>query len=195
MKEQYIRQVEKELKVPRNRKREILRDLQEAFASALEHGETEAQVIQRLGTPKEFANSTAEQLGVDPVRGKKRKQLLAGLLCLVVAAAAFAGYAAGQLSHAGGCHRPGGRHDQYPGDRGAGHSCARHPAGGRDPLCLRGLGFPPAGGGPKQGTTMKRWTLLGTLLLALFLSGCGQPAGQTDAVPPVNTASPQASCF
>ena len=82
MKEQYIRQVEKELKVPRNRKREILRDLQEAFASALEHGETEAQVIQRLGTPKEFANSTAEQLGVDPVRGKKRKQLLAGLLCL-----------------------------------------------------------------------------------------------------------------
>lgn len=120
MKEQYIRQVEKELKVPRNRKREILRDLQEAFASALEHGETEAQVIQRLGTPKEFANSTAEQLGVDPVRGKKRKQLLAGLLCLVVAAAAFAGYAAGQLSHAGGCHRPGGRHDQYPGDRGLG---------------------------------------------------------------------------
>ena len=98
MKEQYIRQVEKELKVPRNRKREILRDLQEAFASALEHGETEAQVIQRLGTPKEFANSTAEQLGVDPVRGKKRKQLLAGLLCLLVAAAAFAGYAAGQLS-------------------------------------------------------------------------------------------------
>lgn len=98
MKEQYIRQVEKELKVPRNRKREILRDLQEAFASALEHGETEAQVIQRLGTPKEFANSTAEQLGVDPARGKKRKQLLAGLLCLVVAAAAFAGYAAGQLS-------------------------------------------------------------------------------------------------
>lgn len=75
-----------------------MRDLQEAFASALEHGETEAQVIQRLGTPKEFANSTAEQLGVDPVRGKKRKQLLAGLLCLVVAAAAFAGYAAGQLS-------------------------------------------------------------------------------------------------
>lgn len=98
MKEQYIRQVVKELKAPRKIKGEILRDLQEAFASALEHGETEAQVIQRLGTPKEFANSTAEQLGVDPVRGKKRKQLLAGLLCLVVAAAAFAGYAAGQLS-------------------------------------------------------------------------------------------------
>lgn len=38
---------------------------------------------------------------------------------------------------------------------------------------------------------MKRWTLLGTLVLALFLSSCGQPAGQTDAVPPVNTASPQ----
>ncbi len=98
MKEQYIRQVEKELKAPRKIKGEVLRDLQEAFASALEHGETEAQVIQRLGTPKEFANSAAEQLGLDPARGKRRKQLLAGLLCLLAAAAAFAGYAAGQLS-------------------------------------------------------------------------------------------------
>ena len=80
MKEQYIRQVEKELKAPRKIKGEVLRDLQEAFASALEHGETEAQVIQRLGTPKEFANSAAEQLGLDPARGKRRKQLLACLL-------------------------------------------------------------------------------------------------------------------
>ena len=35
------------------------------FASALEHGETEQQVIERLGTPKEFAENTAEQLGID----------------------------------------------------------------------------------------------------------------------------------
>lgn len=98
MKEEYIRQVEKELKAPRKIKGEVLRDLQEAFASALEHGESEAQVIQRLGTPKEFANSAAEQLGLDPAGGKRRKQMLAGLLCLLAAVAAFAGYAAGQLS-------------------------------------------------------------------------------------------------
>ena len=40
-KEQYIRQVKKALTVPRAKKNEILRDLQEAFDSALEHGETE----------------------------------------------------------------------------------------------------------------------------------------------------------
>ena len=43
-----------------------MRDLHEIFASALEHGETEQQVIERLGKPKEFADSTAEQFGIDP---------------------------------------------------------------------------------------------------------------------------------
>ena len=59
MKEQYIKQVEKELSLPHKAKKEVVRDLNEVFASALEHGETEQQVIQRLGTPKEFADSTA----------------------------------------------------------------------------------------------------------------------------------------
>lgn len=40
-KEQYIRQVKKALTGPRAKKDEILRDLQEAFDSALEHGETD----------------------------------------------------------------------------------------------------------------------------------------------------------
>ena len=65
MKEQYIKQVEKELSLPRKMKKEVVRDLNEVFASAMEHGETEQQVIQRLGTPKEFADSTAEQFGID----------------------------------------------------------------------------------------------------------------------------------
>ena len=55
MKEQYIKQVEKELSLTRKAKKEVVRDLNEVFASALEHGETEQQVIERLGTPKEFA--------------------------------------------------------------------------------------------------------------------------------------------
>ena len=53
MKEQYIKQVEKELSLPRKMKKEVVRDLNEVFASAMEHGETEQQIIQRLGTPKE----------------------------------------------------------------------------------------------------------------------------------------------
>ena len=47
MKEQYIKQVEKELSLPHKAKKEVVRDLNEVFASALEHGETEQQVIQR----------------------------------------------------------------------------------------------------------------------------------------------------
>ena len=57
MKEQYIKQVEKELNLSRKAKTEVVRDLNEIFASATEHGETEQQVIERLGTPKEFADS------------------------------------------------------------------------------------------------------------------------------------------
>lgn len=37
----------------------------------MEHGETEQQIIQRLGTPKEFADSTAEQFGIDNTKSKK----------------------------------------------------------------------------------------------------------------------------
>ena len=89
MKEAYIKQVERELFLPRKAKQEVLRDLEEAFASALEHGETEQQVIQRLGPPKEFADSTAEQFGVDRTRWKKRNNVLFALAALLVAALAF----------------------------------------------------------------------------------------------------------
>ena len=52
MKEQYIRQVEKELNLSRKAKTEVVRDLNEIFNSAVEHGETEQQVIERLGTDR-----------------------------------------------------------------------------------------------------------------------------------------------
>lgn len=56
MKERYIKQVKKEfsLYLSRKTKNEIIRDLNEIFCSALEHGETEQQVIERLGTPNDF---------------------------------------------------------------------------------------------------------------------------------------------
>ena len=78
-KEQYIRQVKKALTVPRAKKDEILRylqpitggetggiprDLQEAFDSALEHGETEQDVIEQLGPPAEFAGDIEDQRGI-----------------------------------------------------------------------------------------------------------------------------------
>ena len=73
-------------------KKEIVRDLNEVFTSALEHGETEQQVIERLGTPKEFADNTAEQLGFDSTAPQKRKGIISSVVALVVAIAAFITY-------------------------------------------------------------------------------------------------------
>ena len=88
MKEQYIKQVKRELSLPRKAKKEVLRDLNEVFASALEHGETEQQVIQRLGTPREFADSTIS---------KKRKTIISALAAFIIAALAFSIYAVTRL--------------------------------------------------------------------------------------------------
>lgn len=68
MKEEYIRKVKKELSVSRNRQREIIRDLNEAFDSAKEHGESERQVIERLGTPENFAQSMGEAMAATECR-------------------------------------------------------------------------------------------------------------------------------
>ena len=94
MREQYIKQVEKELHLPRKEKAEVLRDLNEIFASALEHGETEQQVTERMGTPKEFADSTAEQFGVDNAAPQKRKGIISCAAALIIAVASLVLYAA-----------------------------------------------------------------------------------------------------
>ena len=93
MKKQYIRQVRKDLHIPRSAKTEVVRDLQEIFASAAEHGESEQQVAERLGTPREFADRTAEQFGFDPAARRRQNRLLQIAISLAVAAA-FALYAA-----------------------------------------------------------------------------------------------------
>ena len=84
------------LSLPRKMKKEVVRDLNEVFASAMEHGETEQQIIQRLGTPKEFADSTAEQFGIDNTKSKKRNGIISTLAALVIAVAAFSVYAVTQ---------------------------------------------------------------------------------------------------
>lgn len=100
MKEQYIKQVKKELNLSRKEKKDVARDLDEIFSSAMEHGETERQVIERLGTPKEFADNTAEQFGVDNLESRKRKGIISSLAALLIAAAAFIIYAAAKIGKA-----------------------------------------------------------------------------------------------
>lgn len=83
MKETYIQQVKQELSLPKKKKEAIARDLREAFACALEHGETEQQVIERLGSPAEFARGVQEQLDTNPARGQKWRNCLSIILPLV----------------------------------------------------------------------------------------------------------------
>lgn len=82
MREQYIKQVKKKLSVSRNLQKEILRDLNEAFDSAAEHGETEAQIIGRFGTPENFAENIEENSGLNRVQYRKRRKKLAEICCL-----------------------------------------------------------------------------------------------------------------
>ena len=64
MGEQYIRQVSRKLNLSRSRKKEILHDLEELFAEAASHGETEEEVIKRLGSPEEYANECQLYLSI-----------------------------------------------------------------------------------------------------------------------------------
>ena len=98
MKDAYIRQVGKALKVPSRLRREVLRDLREAFASASEHGESEEQVMERLGPPGEFAAAAAAQFGLDLEARRRRTGLISIAAALAVAAACFLLYAAIQAA-------------------------------------------------------------------------------------------------
>lgn len=93
MKEQYIKQVKKELLIPQKQKKDILRDLEEAFASGLEHGETEQQVLERLGTPKEFAINMEQQLGICRADIQRRNRILFMAAAMAVSVLGFALFA------------------------------------------------------------------------------------------------------
>ena len=89
MKEHYIKQVKRELLISRRQKNDVLRDLAEVFTSAMEHGETEQQVIERLGSPKDFAISTEEQLGIDRTALRKRNNIIFIIISIGVSVLAF----------------------------------------------------------------------------------------------------------
>ena len=86
MRAQYIKQVEKALHLPRRAKKEVIRDLNEIFASALENGESEQQVAARLGAPHEFAQNASEQLGAAFAASEKQNWILLGAAALAIAA-------------------------------------------------------------------------------------------------------------
>lgn len=80
MREQYLRAVRRLL--PRKVRQAVVRDLEERFDAAADHGESEADVIARLGTPEELAAPFRE--GRTPALWPPL--LLAGLGLLVSAA-------------------------------------------------------------------------------------------------------------
>ena len=89
--EKYIMQVKKALVVSGRAKKEVLRDLKEIFASARERGESEEQVIGRLGSPEEFADNINEQMGVsrtERLRLRRRRQITVVSIFAVLALAA-----------------------------------------------------------------------------------------------------------
>lgn len=89
MRESYIKQVKRELAVSAKRKKEVVRDLREAFSSALEHGESEQEVMERLGSPREFAEHIQEQFGAGWAARKKRKMLLPIWIAAIISVLAF----------------------------------------------------------------------------------------------------------
>lgn len=87
----YIKQVKKSLNISHKTKAEILRDLEEAFASAAEHEETEQQVMDRLGTPAEFGESIQEQLGLSCTEKSSWKGRTGIAIAAFISIIAFAG--------------------------------------------------------------------------------------------------------
>lgn len=86
MKQQYMKQVKKELAVTRKQKKEIMRDLDEVFSSALEHGESEKEVIERLGLPKEFVLNFEEQ------SNNHKQSVIACIIAFVISIISFVLY-------------------------------------------------------------------------------------------------------
>ena len=59
MREQYLKAVKQCL--PRRLRKQVLRDLEEMFDAAADHGESEEEVVARLGTPEAFAAPFREE--------------------------------------------------------------------------------------------------------------------------------------
>ncbi len=92
MKEEYIKQVSKNLHISMKAKNEIIRDLDEIFDSALENGETEQQVIDRLGAPKEFAENVSGQTEKKNYSAGNLRGIVLMAIAICIAVIAFVVY-------------------------------------------------------------------------------------------------------
>lgn len=94
-KEKYIKSVKRKLNVSYDLKASVLEELREAFDSAKEHGESENDLINRLGTPKEFVNDVIKNADLTDEQKKyikQRKNIIKVIIAFIIAAAAFTGY-------------------------------------------------------------------------------------------------------
>ena len=92
MRRQYIQRVKRALCLSKEEKQEMIRDLQELFDSAVEHGETEEEVIARLGSPKEYVYHIHEQLGkMDEIQKRRKTRIRMGILWLLAVVLFLAG--------------------------------------------------------------------------------------------------------
>lgn len=94
-KEKYIKAVKRKLSVPDDLKSSVLEELRETFDSAKEHGESESDLIKRLGTPKEFVKDVIKSADLTNEQQKcikQRKNIIRVIIAFIIAAAAFTGY-------------------------------------------------------------------------------------------------------
>lgn len=94
-KEKYIKAVKRNLNVPDDLKSSVLEELSETFDSAKEHGESESDLIKRLGTPKEFVKDVIKSADLTSEQKKyikQRKNIIRVIIAFIIAAAAFTGY-------------------------------------------------------------------------------------------------------
>ncbi len=92
MRRQYIHRGTRALCLSKEEKQEMIRDLQELFDSAVEHGETEEEVIARLGSPKEYVYHIHEQLGkMDEIQKRRKTRIRMGILWLLAVVLFLAG--------------------------------------------------------------------------------------------------------
>lgn len=79
MKKQYIKHVKQLLIVPRKQKNIILNDLEEIFQSGNANGESDQEIIQRLGSPKEFVSEIEHGLEINVSKYKQKHMLHAAI--------------------------------------------------------------------------------------------------------------------
>lgn len=96
MKNSYISRVRRKLTLPHGKKKEVMRDLEDIFATAKDRGEGEAETISRLGAPDEYVKETEAAFGVDGARLRRKRLAAVAFAFAFVAVVALAfGVAAG----------------------------------------------------------------------------------------------------